>query len=100
MKECPQQWHVGSMRRPSSVTPLADFKIRLVYPDGVSGILDLSADVGRGVFAALADIAFFRTVHIGKYGQISWSQDIEICPDAAYEDLLATTMREHADARG
>lgn len=88
------------MRRPTSITALPDFKIKLVYSDGVSGTLDLSADVGRGVFAALADTAFFRTVHIGKYGQISWSDDIEICPDAAYDDILATTRTEVADARG
>ena len=77
------------MNRPISVEPKAGFRLQLVYPDGIEGIIDLSPDVGRGVFAPLADEAFFRTVQIGKYGQISWSEDIEICSDAAYEELAS-----------
>ncbi len=76
------------MNRPSRVQALSGFSIRLVYPDGTDGVIDLSADVGRGVFAPLADEAFFQTVHIGRFGQIAWSEDIEICPDAAYQEII------------
>ena len=75
------------MIRPIHVEPLADYRVHLTYSDGAEGIIDLSANVGRGVFATLADEAFFRTVHIGRYGQIAWSEDIEICPDSAYEEI-------------
>lgn len=77
------------MNRPLSVEPKSGFRLQLVYPDGIKGIIDLSSDVGRGVFAPLADESFFRTVHLGKHGQISWSEDIEICSDAAYEELAS-----------
>jgi hypothetical protein len=56
-------------------------------------------DVGRGVFAALSDEAFFCTVHLGQYGQIAWSKDIEICPDAAYEEITGKAA-EASHARG
>jgi hypothetical protein len=75
------------MLRPAKIEPLAGYRIRLTYPDGTEGVIDLSGDVGRGVFAPLADEAFFRTVHIGQYGQIAWSEDIEICADSAYEEI-------------
>ena len=75
------------MNRPNKVEALPGFRIRLAYPDGIAGVIDLSADVGRGVFAPLADEAFFKTVHIGRFGQIAWSEDIEICPDAAYQEI-------------
>jgi hypothetical protein len=75
------------MLRPIKIEPLSGYRIQLTYPDGVEGVIDLSADVGRGVFAPLADEAYFRTVHIGQYGQIAWSEDIEICPDSAYEEI-------------
>ncbi len=75
------------MTRPNRVEALSGFRIRVAYPDGAEGVIDLSADVGRGVFAPLADEAFFRTVHIGRFGQIAWSEDIEICPDAAYQEI-------------
>lgn len=76
---------------------LPGYRISVSYPDGVEGFIDLSQDVGRGVFGPLADEAYFRTVHIGDHGQIAWSADIEICPDAAYEEILRkATEAAHA----
>jgi hypothetical protein len=82
------------MMRPVKVEALPKFRLRISYPDGVEGVIDLSADVGRGVFAPLADETFFRTVHIGGYGQISWSEEIEICPDSAYQDITGKRATE------
>ena len=75
------------MNRPTKVEALPGFRIRVVYASGTEGVIDLSGDVGRGVFAPLADEVFFRTVHIGQFGQIAWSEEIEICPDAAYYEI-------------
>lgn len=86
------------MIRPIKVEALSDFRIRLVYTDGVEGIVDLSASVGKGVFAPLADPAFFRKVYIGRFGQIAWSDEIEICPDAAYQEITRTTSPKSAHA--
>ena len=86
------------MIRPLRVEALPGYHIRVAYPDGMEGIIDLSADVGRGVFAPLADEAFFRTVHIGKFGQIAWSEDIEICPDAAYYEIIGKSATETVHA--
>lgn len=87
------------MIRPTQVKALPGYRIHLTYADGVEGVIDLSADVGRGVFAALSDETFFRTVHLGAYGQIAWSEDIEICPDAAYEEITGKPA-EASHARG
>jgi len=86
------------MRRPTSVEAISGFRLRIAYPDGVEGMIDLSGEVGRGVFAPLADDAFFRTVHIGQFGQIAWSQEIEICPDAAYREITGTAATQTVDA--
>lgn len=87
------------MLRSTKIQPLPGYRIHLTYPDGVEGIIDLSADVGQGVFTPLADEAYFRTVHIGQYGQIAWSEDIEICPDSAYEEITRKPA-ESSHARG
>ena len=79
------------MIRPNKIEALSGFRIRLAYPNGIEGVIDLSADVGRGVLAPLADEAFFQTVHSGRFGQIAWSEDIEICPDAAYQEIVGRT---------
>ena len=87
------------VNRPTKVEPLSGYRLRLSYPDGVEGILDLSADVARGgVFAPLSDEAFFRTAHVGQYGQISWSEEIEICSDAAYKEIATRTPAKTAHA--
>jgi hypothetical protein len=65
----------------------------------VQGILDLSKDIGRGVFVPLADESFFRRVHIGEFGQIAWNEEIEICPDAAYQEIAGQIPIEPANAR-
>jgi hypothetical protein len=86
------------MRRPIRVEALPEYRLRVAYPDGVEGVIDLAGDVGRGVFAPLADEAFFRTVQIGEFGQIAWSEEIEICSDAAYHEIsqMAATEPAHA----
>jgi hypothetical protein len=86
------------MTRPNNVEALSGFRLRLVYSDGTEGVIDLSSDVRKGVFAPLADEAFFRTVHIGRFGQIAWSGDLEICPDAAYQEIIgrSATQAVHA----
>ena len=75
------------MRRPIEVEALPGYRLRLTYADGVRGVIDLAGNVGRGVFAPLADEAFFRSVHIGEFGQIAWSEELEICPDSAYREI-------------
>ena len=75
------------MVRPIKVEALPGYRLRLSYSDGVEGEIDLSGDVGRGVFAPLADEAFFGKVYIGAYGQIAWSDDLDICPDSAYREV-------------
>jgi hypothetical protein len=87
------------MIRPLSVEPLGGYRLRLRYADGVEGVIDLSTDVGRGVFAPLADPAFFRGVHLGQYGQVAWSEEIEICPDAAYMELTCGSVVEAGHVR-
>jgi hypothetical protein len=91
--------HTVSVLKPTKVEALSGYRLHLTYPDGTEGIIDLSVDVGRGVFAPLADEAYFRTVHIGKYGQIAWSEDIEICSDSAYEEIVSRPA-EGSHARG
>jgi hypothetical protein len=70
----------------------------LDHADGVSGVVDLSDSVGRGVFAPLRDEAFFKIVHLGDHGQIAWSNEIEICPDAAYLEITGKISREAVHA--
>jgi hypothetical protein len=82
------------MIRPNRIAALPNYRLEVCFPDGTAGIIDLSDSVGKGVFKPLQDEAFFKAVHIGAFGQIAWSEDIEICPDAAYLELKTRASRE------
>ena len=73
------------MNRPIKVEALPNFRLRLAYPDGTQGVIDLSVTFGAELLSPLADEAFFRTVADGQFGQIAWSEVLEICPDAAVD---------------
>ena len=69
---------------PIEVKPLDDYKLWVKYSDGVEGVADLSGFVGNGVFALWNDYREFQKVHIGPGGEIAWSDQIDMCPDAMY----------------
>jgi hypothetical protein len=82
------------MLQPVQVTPLRCYKIHLRYTDGVEGEVDLSHFVGKGVFSAWNDPAAFNNVSIGDSGEIRWSDEIELCPDALYMQITGKTPEE------
>ena len=82
------------MARAVEVKAQDDYRIWLRYSDGVSGEIDLSDLVGRGVFRAWNDRAFFDKVYVSPHGSIAWSADIEICPDAQYIELTGKAVEE------
>ena len=75
------------MVKPVSVTALPGYKLRVEYADGVTGEVELSHLVGKGVFAAWNDPKIFEAVAIGDHGEIRWNDDIDLCSDAIYLEI-------------
>jgi len=69
---------------PTEVKPLDNYQLWVKFSDGVEGIVDLSEFAGEGVFALWDDYQEFQKVHIGPGGEIAWSEQIDMCPDAIY----------------
>ena len=76
------------------VEPRSGYRIWLRYSDGVSGEVDLSDMVGRGVFKVWLDRTFFERVHVSPHGSVVWSDDIELCPDALYMEVTGKSAEE------
>jgi hypothetical protein len=72
------------MSTPTEVKPLDNYRLWVKFSDGVEGIVDLSEYAGKGVFALWSDYREFEKVHIGPGGEIAWSEQIDMCPDAIY----------------
>lgn len=95
------------MKRITSVQPLPGHQLKLRFNDGVEGVVDLSAEVGRGVFAAWRDANHFNAVRPVLGGRaLEWPGEIDLCADALYlevtgkqvEDIFPHWKRELAHA--
>lgn len=79
---------------PVEVKALENYRIWVKFSDGSEGIADLSDLAGKGVFALWNDYQEFQKVYIGPGGEIAWSDQIDLCPDAIY---LKITGRQPED---
>ncbi|MFQ5504661.1 MAG: DUF2442 domain-containing protein [Planctomycetota bacterium] len=94
------------MPRPVEVQARPNYRLWLRFDDGADGEVDLGDMVGRGVFTAWDDVAFFESVRIAPHGALLWGEDIDLCPDAMYlrltgkrpEDLFPTLNEAEVDA--
>jgi hypothetical protein len=76
------------MRRVVSVEPLAEWRLRLTFDDGLAGEVDLSDMVGEGVFGSLVDPAEFGKVYVDpETHTVAWPGGIDLCPDSLYKDV-------------
>lgn len=92
MENRPDRGKVPFMKpRLTSVRLAGGYSLELSYDDGVTGVLDFSEHVGKGVFRRWEREENFRLVHIGEDGQLEWDEDIDFCPDALY--LKITGMK-------
>lgn len=82
------------MIRPIKVEPRPGYRIWIEYEDGVAGVVDLSDVAGRGVFAAWNEPGAFEKVYVSAHRSIAWSDDLEICPDAAYMKITGKSFEE------
>lgn len=63
------------------------YEVWLYYEDGTEGVVDLSDLAGHGVFEALNDTEFFRRASVGEYGELRFSEEIDLDPYMLYMRL-------------
>lgn len=77
--------------RVTDVRHLGDFRLRITFSDGVSGVLDFWPRImnRRGVFEPLHIPDFFRQVRVDlESGTLCWPNNVDLCPDQLYRDVL------------
>jgi hypothetical protein len=73
------------------VRALPGFRLAVQFVDGTAGEVDLSRRVASeqaGVFSKLRDPALFAQVYL-DYGAVAWPGDIDLAPDAMYDEIAA-----------
>jgi Protein of unknown function (DUF2442) len=68
-------------------------RLYLRFEDGLAGELNFTSESWRGVFAPLADPAYFARVELDReLGTIVWPNDADIAPETLYR-----WVSEHLD---
>ena len=76
------------MYKLQKIKPTSKFRIWLQYTDGTEGIVDLSHLAGIGIFKAWENEIKFEDAYIDEEsGALSWSKEIDLCPDSLYFKL-------------
>lgn len=65
-----------------------NYRLRIRFSDGVTGIVDLSRRPKRGVFAPLQDPNFFALARIDEFGAVCWPNGADLAPDAMHDELV------------
>jgi len=94
------------MHKILKVRTLEAYRLELAFDDGLTGTVDLSDPLGRGVFARSLGRSAFEQVRIGSSGELVWGDQVDLCPDALYlratgkkpEDLFSALRHEPAHA--
>ena len=71
--------------RVREVMPMDDYKLRLVFTNGATGIFNCSHLLDCGVFKELKDRNYFRQARV-EYGTVTWPHEQDICPDTLFLD--------------
>lgn len=76
------------MQKICHAVPEKDFSLRLAFSDGTTTVVDFKPVIKRGgIFAPLADPAFFEKVALDEHGRyIAWPGDLDFCADALWEE--------------
>jgi hypothetical protein len=72
--------------RVTEVEALPEYRLRVAFADGLTGMLDMSGLVHSakaGIFAALADPSLFAKVTF-NYGAVAWPGELDLAPDAMH----------------
>lgn len=74
------------LRKIRAVQAGAGFRLRITYDDGQTITVDFSPVIRQGgVFAPLADPAFFACAAVDPRGRaVSWPGEIDFCADALW----------------
>lgn len=70
-----------------SAKPLPDYKVAVVFNNGMDGVFDCKYLLDYETSAALADYAVFSQVR-AEHGTLCWPGDIDVAPETVWEESV------------
>ena len=66
-----------------AVVPNDDYTVTVTFDNGEIGIFDVRPYLDKGIFKALKNPVYFKTVSVIA-GTVSWNDKQDFCPDTVY----------------
>ena len=77
------------MKRIISAEPLPDWRLKVAFEDGASGVFPVEPARRGGVFLKLLDARVFNAVTVNPdFGCVEWPGGIDLCPDAMRQAMF------------
>lgn len=84
-----------------AVKPLENYQLHLRFEDGAEGVVNVGQMVELGgVFAALADPEYFKTVSVNPdWGTVYWDCGADLDPDVLYSAVTRQVIPNYQLSR-
>ena len=91
---------MNDLARVTAVEPLADFRLRLSFTDGLVREVDLSSTLWGPMGEPLRDPAYFRQVRVDPgCGTVVWPNGFDLDPDVLHGDHEPVSRQAERSAR-
>ena len=68
-----------------SAEPLPQWRLKVTFNDGVSGVFPVEPELRGGVCLKLLDACVFNAVTVNPdFGCVEWPGGVDFCPDAMH----------------
>ena len=76
------------MKRITAVEALPDLRLKIAFDDGATGVVDMSDEPRKPIFASWGQPGRFALVRIAHGGRsLEWPDGIDLCADALYLEI-------------
>ena len=65
---------------------LNDYKVWLLFNDGIEGVVDLSSELYGEIFEPLKDVSVFKSFTLEGY-TLSWSNGADFAPEFLHDSI-------------
>jgi len=79
------------MVRIETVQPLAGFRSKVRFNDGLEGVYPVEPERSGGVFLKLTNPKIFNAVRINDdFGCVKWPGGVDLCPDTMHQVMTGS----------
>lgn len=71
----------------TDIAVVPEYKLKVSFDDGVSGVIDLKDFTENGIFSVLKDKQLFNKVYSVGYA-VAWSDELEIDAVTIYAEII------------